>query len=173
MTSIGPIPILALPLSTVLFPNRKLQISASNRPDIFAIIAEYYDRSLSGNGTTKTAVIGCVPLRSPYLGSDGEQLIESGDAVDVFSKQGDAVTKDNLFNFGVLATISSVEGGRSGDLKIVVEGGRRIKLQEITQVSPYFAAKVTAYTDEGKKPHPMTSQHRANAHHSRPHRSGP
>jgi hypothetical protein len=151
MTTLGPIPILSLPRQTVLFPGRKLQISASNRPDIFAIIADYYNRSLSGNGVSRTAVIGCVPLRSPYLSGDGKRLIESGDDdVAIKNKQEDAVTKDDLFNFGVLATISSVEGGRSGDLKIVVEGGRRIKIETITQEEPYSMARVKAYNDEGK-----------------------
>lgn len=144
------IPILPLPYDSVLFPGRKLQINASDRQDVIAIIAEYYNRSLSDGSKKKTAVIGCVPLRSPYLSGDGQYLIESGGDEGAHRiPRIDQVKRKDLFNYGVLATISSVEGGRSGELKIVVEGLQRFKLDKITAEKPYLAAKVKAFVDEG------------------------
>jgi len=149
-TLLDSIPLLPLPHDVVLFPSRKLQLSASNRPDIIAIIAEYYNRALtSPNAGSKSTVIGCVPLRSPYLNGDGQRLI--GDGQDTPKKMANdgQINQDDLFNYGVLATIGSVEGKRTGKLQIVVEGLQRFKIEEIVQEKPYLAAKVKTYADEG------------------------
>jgi len=149
-TILESIPLLPLPHDTVLFPSRKLQISASDRPDIIAIIAEYYNRALtSSNAGSKSTVIGCVPLRSPYLNGDGHRLIEAGQDAAKRTSKDDQIKREDLFNYGVLATIGSVEGKRTGKLQIVVEGLQRFKIEEIVQVKPYLAAKVKTYVDEG------------------------
>jgi len=56
--------------------------------------------------------------------------------------------KDDIFQYGVLATISGVEGGRSGELKISLEGGQRFKIEKVLQEKPYLSAKVTVFDDE-------------------------
>lgn len=149
-TILESIPLLPLPHDTVLFPSRKLQISASDRPDIIAIIAEYYSRALtSSNAGSKSTVIGCVPLRSPYLNGDGQRLIEGGEDASKRAPKDDQFKKEDLFNYGVLATIGSVEGKRTGKLQIVVEGLQRFKIEEVVQEKPYLAARVMTYVDEG------------------------
>jgi len=151
-TILDSIPLLPLPYDTVLFPSRKLQFSASNRPDVIAIIAEYYNRAFtSTNAGSKSTVIGCVPLRSPYLNGDGQRLIEDGKDTPKRTPKDGPLKQDDLFNYGVLATIGSVEGKRTGKLQIVVEGLQRFKLEEIVQEKPYLAAKVKTYADEGTR----------------------
>jgi len=150
MTTRSPIALLPLPCDTVLFPGRKLQISASNRQDVLAIIAEHYSRAVVDGSRKKSAVVGCVPLRSPYLSSDGQHLIEAGKDSDVAEAhpRAESAGKDDIFQYGVLATISGVEGGRSGELKISLEGGQRFKIEKVLQEKPYLSAKVTVFDDE-------------------------
>ena len=152
MSTRGPIPLLPLPNDIVLFPGRKLQISATNRQDVLAIISEYYSRAAVDGSRKKSAVVGCVPLRSPYLSSDGQHLIEAGTDVDVAEQppRAEPARKDDIYQYGVLATISGVEGGRSGELKISLEGGQRLRVEQITQEKPYLSAKVTVFEDESE-----------------------
>jgi len=152
MTTRGSIPLLPLPYDIVLFPGRKLQISASNRQDVLAIIADHYSRAVVDGRRKKSAVVGCVPLRSPYLSSDGQDLIESGNDSDVAEAhpRAESAGKDDIFQYGVLGTISGVEGGRSGELKISLEGGQRFKIEKVSQDKPYLSAKVTVFDDESE-----------------------
>lgn len=152
MLTRGPIPLLPLPNDIVLFPGRKIQISATNRQDVLAIISEHYSRAVVDGSRKKSAVVGCVPLRSPYLSSDGQQLIEAGNASDGAKEppRAEAAGKDDIFQYGVLATISGVEGGRSGELKISLEGGQRIKIENVTQEKPYLSAKVAVFEDDSE-----------------------
>lgn len=152
MSSSTTYPILPLPYNSVLFPGRKLQISSANRQDIIAIIANYYNGAFASKNKENPFLVGCVPLRSPLLTADGQKLIGSGSSEDDAAKDiPDAAqaSKQDLFNYGVLAKIHSIEGGRQGDLKVVVEGVARFKVQEITQEKPYFAGQVKEMRDDG------------------------
>lgn len=145
-------PIIPLPYESVLFPGRKLQISSVNRQDIIAIIADYYKGAFASRSKQNPALIGCVPLRSHLLSPDGKKLIES----DQLDKNGTEIPdaaqagRNDLFDFGVVARIHSIEGGKNGDLKVVVEGVTRFKLEEITQEKPYFEGRVKLFKDEGR-----------------------
>ena len=168
MATRDPIPLLPLPNDIVLFPGRKLQISATNRQDVLAIIAEHYSRAAVDRSRKKSAVIGCVPLRSPYLSNDGQQLIEAGNEGDVAeaAPRAESAGKDDVFQYGVLATISGVEGGRSGELKVSLEGGQRFKVEQITQEKPYMSARVTVFEDESEQIRPRSAASPDSHHHS-------
>jgi len=146
-------PILALPYGTVLFPGRTLHISPANRPDVIAIIANYYSGALRTKSKDNAPLINCVPLRSPYLSPDGRKLIE-GATKDGQGRGGEPdsanLSKDDLFNYGTLAKINGIRGGKSGELAIVVEGVNRCKLDKMTQETPYFEATVKVFKDEGR-----------------------
>lgn len=144
-------PILPLPYGSVLFPGRKLQISSANRQDIIAIIANYYNGAFASKSKENPFLIGCTPLRSPLLSADGQKLIASSNTDDADHETPDAgqAVKDDLFNYGTLAKIHSIEGGRSGDLKLVVEGVQRFKVDKITQEKPYFTGTLKPIRDEG------------------------
>jgi len=144
-------PILVLPYGTVLFPGRTLHISPANRPDVIAIIANYYSGALRTKSKDNAPLINCVPLRSPYLSADGRKLIESATPDATGRKQSDSadISKDDLYNYGALAKINGIRGGKSGELAIVVEGVSRCKIQKVTQETPYFEATVQVFKDEG------------------------
>lgn len=145
-------PILALPYGTVLFPGRTLHISPANRPDVIAIIANYYSGALRTKSKDNAPLINCIPLRSPYLSPDGRKLLEGAIKEVHERKEPDStnLSKDDLFNYGTLAKINGIRGGRSGELAIVVEGVNRCKLDKITQETPYFEATVKVFKDDGK-----------------------
>ncbi|KAI4130861.1 MAG: hypothetical protein LQ338_001538, partial [Usnochroma carphineum] len=97
--------------------------------------------------------IGCIPLGSPLLSSDGQQLLEGkhrrrqeqdNDSLDV----PEDVTGKDLFAYGTVARISSVQGRRPDDLTLVVEGLRRFRIEDITQERPFFEAAVTYPSQE-------------------------
>ncbi len=147
-------PIVPLPYNTVLFPGRTLHISPANRPDIVAIITNYYSNSLKARSKEGAALLGCVPLRSPYLSADGKKLLEHirTDTDKNIDQVVGLVKKDDMFHYGVLAKISGIRGGKAGDLALVVEGESRIKLDDIIQDRPYFEAHVTIFRDQGQRP---------------------
>lgn len=145
-------PILPLPYNVVLFPGRTLHLSPANRSDVISIIANYYSGALNTKSKDNAPLIACVPLCSPYLSRDGRKLIDDGNKDSPKRALPDAnkVTKDTLFNFGTLAKINGIRGGKSGDLALVVEGVSRCKINQITQDTPFFEAKVTTFKDEGQ-----------------------
>lgn len=145
-------PVIPLPYDTVPIPGRKLQIAAVNRPDIVAIIANFYSGSFTGRSKDQAASIACVPLRSPYLSSDGKKLIESASKSDKEPTVADPahVKRDDLFDFGVMARIQSVEGTKAGEIKLILDCTTRFKLGKITSESPYLQAKCQVFKDEGK-----------------------
>lgn len=96
--------------------------------------------------------IGCVPINSPLLRSDGQQLLDDGNLKitqqvnDEDTNPGDADHRD-LFMYGTVAKISGVQGRRADDLSLIVEGIRRFRIDRFIQMRPYFEAEV-AYLDE-------------------------
>lgn len=153
-------PILALPYGTVLFPGRTLHISPANRPDVIAIIANYYSGALRTKSKDNAPLINCVPLRSPYLSPDGRKLIEGGAKEESNHEEPDSLnlSRKDLFNYGTLAKIVGIRGGKSGELAIVVDGINRCKLDKMIQETPYFEATVKVFKDEGTYTHHFGSR---------------
>lgn len=145
------LPIIPLPYDTVPICGRKLQIAAVNRPDIVAIVANFYNGAFGNKSKDHAASIGCVPLRSPYLSPDGQKLIESGKASDKEPAVPDPAhaSRDDLFNFGVVAKIQGIEGGKTGEIKLILDCTTRFKLGKITQDKPYLEGRCEIYKDEG------------------------
>ncbi|KAB8627249.1 hypothetical protein FH972_026082 [Carpinus fangiana] len=142
-------PILALPYGIVHFPGKTLHLSPANREDVATIIAKYYQGSLKTKNKDNAPVVACVPLRSPYLSPDGKKLIEAAEGDQGQRTEPDVhnMNKDDLFNFGCLAKITGIRGGKRGEVALVLEGVARCKLDKITQETPYFAGRVVEYKD--------------------------
>lgn len=151
MGTVGTYPIIPLPYETVPIPGRKLQIAAVQRPDIVAIIANFYNGSFSSKNKDATASVGCVPLRSPYLSADGQKLLEPANKSKKEPEVPDSmnVKKEDLYNYGIMARIQSVEGSKSGEIKLVLECTTRFQLGSITQEKPYMQARCKVVKDEG------------------------
>ena len=151
------LPILPLPKGSVLLPGITLRVPVANRTDIRALLASVFTKD-KGPRVDATAIsIGCVPINSPLLRSDGQQLLDDGDSQ---SKQpnpyedtnpGDADHRE-LFMYGTVAKISGVQGRRADDLSLIVEGIRRFRIDRFTQMRPYFEAEVAYLDEEGMQP---------------------
>lgn len=59
---------------------------------------------------------------------------------------------EHLYEVGTIAKIFKMLKMPDGSSTVIIQGMRRVKIQEITQVDPYFKAKVESFTQEGAKP---------------------
>ncbi|MCJ1245535.1 hypothetical protein MMC30_002739 [Trapelia coarctata] len=146
------LPIIPLARDGVLLPGVTLRIPVHNRPDIPALLSSIYSRASTPKPDTSTISVGCVPLCSPLLSPEGQNLLEDAEirvrktAEHLATNPGKAGEKD-LFAYGTVAKISGVQGRRPGDLALVVEGVRRFRIERFTQFRPYMEAEVV-YIDE-------------------------
>ena len=146
------LPILPLPKGSVLLPGITLRVPVANRTDIRALLASVFTKDKRPRADATAFSIGCVPINSPLLRSDGQQLLDDGDSQSKRStlyeviNPGDTDHRD-LFMYGTVAKISGVQGRRANDLSLIVEGIRRFRIDRFTQMRPYFEAEV-AYLDE-------------------------
>ncbi|KAI4205733.1 MAG: hypothetical protein LQ350_000230 [Teloschistes chrysophthalmus] len=140
------LPILPLPKGVVLLPGVTLRIPVAGRSDVFSLLTSLYSRSKTPKVDASATPIGCVPLASPLLSPDGQQLIEGQgrprtELDDDFNAPGD-FKREDLFSYGTMARISGVQGRRSDDVTLVVEGLRRFKISKITKEKPFLEAVV-------------------------------
>ena len=154
------IPIVPLAKDSVLLPGVTIRIPVLKRPDIPALLSSAFTRSSFSRNASTTLSIGCVPLNSPFLSRDGQQLIdsprgESGRRQERFDINPAKATKDDLFSYGTLAKIVGVQTQPGSEPYILVEGVQRFRINEISQERPYFEGEVTFYDDEGRSTHPQ------------------
>ena len=162
------LPIIPLPRDSVLLPGITHRIPVANRKDIPALLSVVYSQVANTSSDPASVIIGCVPLCSPLLSPEGQLLLEdsedrvrntarriigassSGASGDGNSKQdpGKASERD-LFAYGVTAKIAGVQGRRQSDLRLVVEGLRRFRVERFTQFRPYVECEVTMLGEEG------------------------
>ncbi|TKA78935.1 Lon protease 2, peroxisomal [Cryomyces minteri] len=144
------LPLIPLAKGQVLLPGVPLRIPLANRPDIAAVLANLYSRSSTPRPEANSITVGCVPLNSPYLSSDGQRLIEEegGSKDGAYGTDPGRAKKRDLFGFGVIAKVSGVQGRRQGELALVVEGGSRFRVEKILEERPYFEAQVTMHDEE-------------------------
>jgi ATP-dependent Lon protease len=64
----------------------------------------------------------------------------------------DDPSPEHLFEIGTIAKILKLLKMPDGSSTIIIQGVRRVRVLEFTQVSPYFRAKVEAFTREEAKP---------------------
>ena len=148
------LPLLPLAKDSVLLPGITMRVPVQSRPDIPALLSAVYTKASTPKPDTTTISIGCIPLNSPLLSPDGQNLLDDGEGSsrrragrsDI--NPGKAA-KEDLFTYGTVAKISGVQGRRS-ELCLIVEGIRRFRVERITQEKPYFNAEVTYLDDDGK-----------------------
>ena len=150
------LPLLPLAKDNILLPGIILRIPITNRPDILALLSRIYDKANQRVATPNSNVtsIGCVPVNSPLLSQDGQNLID-GPSDGAESEEQQALvdpaqaTGKDLFHFGTVAKVSGVEGKGTGELALLVEGLSRFRVDKITQEKPFFESEVTYHTEEG------------------------
>jgi ATP-dependent Lon protease len=153
------LPIVLLPKDQVLLPGVSLRINVANRADLAALLAHIYSTASTPRGESVIS-IGCVPLKSAFLSSDGKRLIDDGH--DKGKERPEihpvAAKKDDLFGYGVVAKVSGVQGRNRNDLSLVVEGTSRFKIDKVTQERPYFEATVIPHQDADVNPGDIATQ---------------
>lgn len=148
------IPLIPLARDSVLLPGVTLRVPVQNRPDIPALLTAVYSRAATPKPDTSTISVGCVPLCSPLLSPEGQNLLEDAEirvrktAEHLATNPSKADEKD-LFLYGTVAKISGVQGRRPGELALIVEGVRRFRIERFTQFKPYMEAEVIYLEDDG------------------------
>ena len=148
------LPVIPLARDTVLLPGIVLRVPvAGNRSDVPALLSSVYSRAASKSPSQRleNVNIACVPLNSPFLSRNGQKMIAEDNRPKERSDVNPyATTKDDLFGYGVAAKISGVEGRGTGEFALLVEGLARIRIDKVTQESPFFEAEVIYEHDDGE-----------------------
>lgn len=145
------LPIIPLAEGSVLLPGLTLRIPLQGRGDIAAILANIYSKAATPTPDHTSITVGCLPVNSPYLSSDGQKLLDDGNNSNrrpIAGINPAQATQDQLFSVGTLAKVSGVQGKRRGELALVVEGVSRFQVSSFVKNHPYFEAEVTIHTDE-------------------------
>ncbi|KAI5257188.1 putative ATP-dependent protease La [Aureobasidium subglaciale] len=145
------LPIIPLAEGSVLLPGLTLRIPLQGRGDIAAILANIYSKAATPNPDPTSISVGCLPVKSPYLSSDGQKLLDDGkdnNRRPIAGINPAQATQDQLFSVGTLAKVSGVQGKRRGELSLVVEGVSRFQINSFVRDTPYFEADVSVHTDE-------------------------
>ncbi|KAK7447875.1 hypothetical protein CaCOL14_007494 [Colletotrichum acutatum] len=148
------LPVIPLARGTILLPGvaQRIPVTAA-RPDIPALLANVYTRAASAapNERIDSVPIACVPVSSPFVGPNGQLLIQDADQMDEsLIKEVDPGTarKSDLYNYGVAARITGIEGRGTAEFALRVEGVARVRVEKVTQERPHFEAKVKYFHDE-------------------------
>ncbi|KAI4143223.1 MAG: hypothetical protein LQ340_007077, partial [Diploschistes diacapsis] len=151
------LPIIPLPRDSVLLPGITHRIPISSRPDIPALLTSAYSRVAS----TSSIIIGCVPLCSPLLSPEGQFLVEGSEdrvrntarrllSTDSHKVGSGRLNERDLFVYGVTAKITGVQGRKQSELRLVVDGLRRFRVERLTQFRPFTECEVTVLGEEGR-----------------------
>ena len=150
------LPIIPLARNSVLLPGVTLRIPVSNRPDIPALLSAVYTKAAKPNADAPSVQVGCVPMCSPLLSHEGQQLLEDSElrtrrTIERLAEDpGRIQDEGDLFGYGCIAKISGVQGRRPGELALVVEGVRRFRVERFTQFKPYLECEITPLGEESK-----------------------
>lgn len=145
------LPLLPLPRGLVLLPGVTLPVPIVDRSDINSLLALVFARPNASRSEPIT--IGCVPLTSPLLSSEGQNLIQGPHEQSTRRTDVSAIDakKEDLFKYGTSARISAVHGGLSHDAVLVLEGIQRFRIKRIKQRRPFFEAEVTYIDEKGRE----------------------
>lgn len=149
------LPVLPLPQGLVLLPGATVRIPVDSRPDIRALFSAASIRSKTPRFRIEGFLIGCVPLRSDLLNTDGQKLI-TGEADESTNNPHETAGIDpaqarrrDLFGFGTSAKVRKAYGRSKEEAVLEVEGVQRFKLERFTQKKPFFEAEVKYIEDGG------------------------
>jgi ATP-dependent Lon protease len=147
------IPLIPLSKDSVLLPGVTLRIPIATRPDIPLLLQSAFTQAASSSkGSSLT--VGCVPLKSPYLSHDGQQLLESKredgqrgqEPLEVGPEK---ASKVDLFRYGTVAKLIGVQGRTNSEPSLLVEGIQRFRIDRVLlQRRPYLQAEVTFYDED-------------------------
>ena len=149
------IPIIPLARGSVLLPGVTHRIPIQDRADVPALLTAIYADVVSSKRDGSTVVAGCVPLCSPLLSPEGQKLLEdSEDRVRNTAKQlsdpNQVKLETDMFVYGTTVKITGIQGRRQSELRLVVEGLQRFRIERFTQFKPFVQCEVTIVPEDGK-----------------------
>ncbi|MBQ4528191.1 MAG: endopeptidase La [Clostridia bacterium] len=65
--------------------------------------------------------------------------------------EAETITPDDLFRVGTIARVKQILRVSDDDVRVLVEGVSRARVEEFTSTSPYFECRVTEYAEYGEK----------------------
>ena len=147
------LPLLPLPQGTVLLPGITLRVPVSGRSDIPALLSAAFTQDRHPKPDARNISIGCVPINSPTLRSDGlpwpqEASNDTEPTLGDDSPNPSHVDHRRLFMYGTVAKISGIQGRKADDLALIVEGIRRFRIDRFIQMKPFFKAEVALLVEE-------------------------
>jgi ATP-dependent Lon protease len=149
------IPLIPLPKGTVLLPGVTLRIPVANRPDIANLLSALLQRNPSVKRDPSVITLGCVPLQSPRLSKDGQQLLEDGQSgesqiEDFESVDAGQARKDDLFRYGTVAKLVGVQRRAYAEPYLLVEGLHRFSVIKVLKERPYFDADISVHHEHSE-----------------------
>lgn len=147
------IPLVPLAKGSVLLPGVTLRIPVSNRPDLANLLSSLVDKPSRRDANSIT--FGCVPLSSPFLSRDGQQLLEGADSDAERKGDYDAIDagqarKDDLFRFGTVGKVIGVQRRAYSEPFLLVQGQQRFSIKKILRDRPYFEAEITLHEESSE-----------------------
>lgn len=148
------IALVPLPKGTVLLPGVTSRIPVSHRPDLSNLLSSLLDRSATSNQRENTVTFGCVPLNSPYLSKDGQQLLEDNNLSDARKEEYDVIDagqarKEDLYRHGTVGKVIGVQRRVYAEPSLLVQGVQRFTIQRVLKERPFFEAEVTMHDEQG------------------------
>ncbi|OQD76321.1 hypothetical protein PENDEC_c004G00582 [Penicillium decumbens] len=149
------LPLIPLAKGSVLLPGITLRIPVSNRPDLANLLSSLVDRpKRDGNSIT----FGCIPLSSPFLSLDGQQLLEGEDRDDERKEDYDSIDagqarKDDLFRYGTVGKVIGVQRRIYAEPYLLVQGSQRFTVKKVLKDRPYFEAEVFVHEENNSSMH--------------------
>ena len=143
-----------LPKGLVLLPGVTLRIPVSHRPDIANLLNTLLEQSTSGRRDGSSVTFGCVPLSSPFLSKDGQQLIQDRNLDDEERDMFDSIDagqarKEDLFRYGTVGKVIGVQRRMFSEPSLVVQGLQRFKIKRVVRERPYFEADAILCEEKG------------------------
>lgn len=138
------LPLVPLAKGSVLLPGVTLRIPVSNRPDLTNLLSSLVDKPRrEGNSIT----FGCIPLGSPFLSRDGQQLLEGEDSDNERKEEYDTIDagqarKEDLFRYGTVGKVIGVQRRAYAEPFLLVQGSQRFTVKRVLRERPFFEAEV-------------------------------
>lgn len=144
-----------LPKGSVLFPGVSLRIPVSNRPDLANLLSSLLERTNSGHRNGNAITFGCIPLNSPFLSKDGQNLLEDGNLSDKKREEYDSIDAgqargEDLFTYGTIGKVVGIQRRAFAEPFLLVQGVQRFTLKRVLKERPFFEAEVILHEEKGK-----------------------
>ena len=143
-----------LPKGSVLLPGVTLRIPVSNRPDLANLLSSILDRTSVARRDGNVIAFGCVPLGSPFLSKDGQQLLDNGNLDDAKKEDYEAIDagqarKEDLYQYGTVGKVIGVQRRAYSEPSLVVQGMQRFTINRVLKERPFFEAETLVHDDQG------------------------